>query len=77
MRPYLGDILLEKGYLTAKDLDRALAFQAARVFGRGRTDDWVESFLIDVARTKYNKRDEFYLGRILTELKLVPEERLR
>jgi signal transduction histidine kinase len=77
MRPYIGDILLEKGYLRAEDLDRALAFQATRVFGRGRTDDWVESFLIDVARTKYNKRDEYYLGRILTELKLVPEDRLR
>ena len=77
MRPYIGDILLEKGYLTAEDLDRALAFQASRVLGRGRTADWVESFLIEVARTKYNKRDEFYLGRILTELKLVPEDRLR
>ncbi len=77
MRPYLGDILLEKGYLRVEDLDRALACQAARVLGKGRADDWVASFLIDVARTKYNKRDEFYLGRILTELKLVPEERLR
>ena len=77
MRPYLGDILLEKGYLKAEDLDRALSCQAARVLGSGRADDWVASFLIDVARTKYNKRDEFYLGRILTELKLVPEERLR
>lgn len=77
MRPYLGDILLEKGYLTAEELDRALACQATRVLGRGKADDWVASFLIDVARTKYNKRDEFYLGKILTELKLVPEERLR
>jgi signal transduction histidine kinase len=77
MRPYLGDILLEKGYLRAEDLDRALACQAARVLGTGRADDWVSSFLIDVARTKYNRRDEFYLGRILTELKLVPEDRLR
>ncbi len=77
MRPYLGDILLEKGYLKVEDLDRALAFQASRVLGTSRGDDWVASFLIDVARTKYNRRDEFYLGRILTELKLVPEERLR
>jgi signal transduction histidine kinase len=77
MRPYLGDILLEKGYLKVEDLDRALAFQATRVLGTGHGDDWVSSFLIDVARTKYNKRDEFYLGRILTELKLVPENRLR
>jgi signal transduction histidine kinase len=77
MRPYLGDILLEKGYLRAEDLDRALAFQATRVLGSGKAGDWVSSFLIDIARTKYNKRDEFYLGRILTELKLVPEERLR
>jgi signal transduction histidine kinase len=77
MRPYLGDILLEKGYLKAEDLDRALACQATRVLGHGKTDDWVSTFLIDVARTKYNKRDEFHLGRILTELKLVPAERLR
>jgi len=77
MRPYIGDILLEKGYLKAEDLDRALACQATRVLGRGRADDWVSTFLIDVARTKYNKRDEFYLGRILTELKLVPEDRMR
>ena len=77
MRPYLGDILLEKGYLKVEDLDRALACQAARVLGTGHGDDWIATFLIDVARTKYNKRDEFHLGRILTELKLVPEERLR
>ncbi len=77
MRPYLGDILLEKGYLKAADLDRALTFQATRVLGTGHGDDWISSFLIDVARTKYNKRDEFYLGRILTELKLVPEARLQ
>jgi signal transduction histidine kinase len=77
MRKHLGDILLEKGYINGDDLDRALAYQMRKVLGDETRGDWSTSFLLDVARTKYNHRDEFYLGKILTELKLIPETRLQ
>ena len=75
MKKYLGDILIEKGYLSTKDLQTALTFQMRKVFGDESMDSATE-FLLDVARTKYNNRDEFYLGKILTELKLLPQNRL-
>jgi signal transduction histidine kinase len=77
VKKYLGDILLEKGYISSDDLDRALAYQARKVLGEDFRDDWVTTFLLDIARTKYNRRDEFYLGKILTELKMIPETRVQ
>jgi signal transduction histidine kinase len=77
MKKYLGDILLEKGYISSDDLNKALTYQMRKVLGEECRDDWVTTFLLDVARTKYNHRDEFYLGKILTELKMIPETQVR
>ncbi len=77
MKRHLGDILLEKGYLSRQQLTRALEYQARKVLGGERADGWATTFLLEVARKKYNNRDEFYLGKILTELKLLPETRVR
>jgi signal transduction histidine kinase len=77
MKKYLGDILLEKGYISSQDLNKALTYQMRKVLGDKSKDDWISAFLLDVARTKYNKRDEFYIGKILTELKMLPETRVQ
>jgi signal transduction histidine kinase len=76
MRKYLGDILLEKGYINGADLDRALTFQSARIQGESTATGWVTEFLLDVARKKYNHREDYFLGKILTELKLLPEAQI-
>jgi signal transduction histidine kinase len=76
MKKSLGDILLEKGYISPADLNRALAIQMRKVLGDDFEDNWATTFLLSIARTKYNNRDEFYLGKILTELKLLPETKL-
>jgi len=72
MKKYLGDILLEKGYISSQDLNKALSYQMRKVLGKESKGDHITSFLLDIARTKYNNRDAFYLGKILTELKLLP-----
>ena len=72
MKKSLGDILVEDGKLSAQDLKRALAYQMRKVLGKSQGD--VTEFLLEVARNKYNDRDRYYLGRILTELKLLPEQ---
>ena len=77
MKKYLGDILIEKGYISRHDLSRALTYQMHKVVGKETRKAGAAGFLLDVARTKYNNRDEFYLGRILTELKLLPETKVR
>jgi len=77
MKKPLGDILVESGKLSAQDLDRALAFQMREVVGTEPVAADVTEFLLEVARTKYNQRDRYYLGRILTELKLLPEQEVR
>jgi signal transduction histidine kinase len=77
MQKHLGDILLEKGYISSEDLNKALVYQMRKVLGGDSRDEWVTSFLLDVARTKYNNRDAFYLGKILTEMKLLPEARVQ
>jgi signal transduction histidine kinase len=77
MRKALGDILVEKGKLSAKDLERALAFQMREMLGREPVAADVTGFLLEVARTKYNQRERYYLGKILTELKLIPEQEVR
>ena len=73
MKRQLGDILLEKGYISSQDLNKALAYQMRKVLGNDLNESWATDFLLDVARTKYNNRSDFYLGKILTELKLLPE----
>jgi signal transduction histidine kinase len=79
MQKLLGGILLEKGYIGSRDLNRALVYQMRKVVGADSlaSANAAESFILDIARTKYNNRDEFYLGRILTELKLLPEVTVR
>jgi signal transduction histidine kinase len=77
MKKQLGDILLEKGYISSEDLTAALTYQMRKVLSDDIKDNWVTGFLLEVARTKYNNRDEFYLGKILTELKLMPETRVQ
>jgi signal transduction histidine kinase len=77
MKKYLGDILLEKGYISSQDLNRALSYQMRKVLGDDLKHDWATGFLLDIARTKYNNRDEFYLGKILTEMRLLPETRVQ
>jgi signal transduction histidine kinase len=77
MKKYLGDILVEKGYISSDNLNKALTYQMRKVLGEDCRDDWVTTFLLDIARTKYNHRDEFYLGKILTELKMIPETRVQ
>ena len=77
MKKYLGDILIEKGYISSEDLTAALTYQMRKVLSDDIKDNWVTGFLLEVARTKYNIRDEFYLGKILTELKLMPETRVQ
>ena len=77
MNRHLGDILLERGYISSQDLDRALAYQMRKVLGDDFKDTWVTAFLLEIARTKYNNRDQFYLGRILTELNLLPETQVQ
>jgi hypothetical protein len=72
MKKSLGDILVEKGRLSAHDLKKALAYQMRQVMGRDPGD--AAQFLLEVARTKYNNRDRYYLGKILTELKMLPEQ---
>jgi signal transduction histidine kinase len=64
------------GYISSQDLDRALAYQMRKILGNDFRDSWATGFLLEIARTKYNNRDQFYLGRILTELKLLPETRV-
>ena len=76
MKKYLGDILIEKGYLSSKDLGTALTYQMRQVFGSEPISS-ATGFILDVARTKYNNREKFYLGKILTGLKLLPENRLQ
>jgi signal transduction histidine kinase len=77
MKKYLGDILVEKGYISSDNLNKALTYQMRKVLGEDCRDDWVTTFLLDIARTKYNHRGEFYLGKILTELKMIPETRVQ
>jgi signal transduction histidine kinase len=77
MKKYLGDILMEKGYINQQELNRALEYQMRKVLGEERPENWATSFLLEVARKKYNNRSEFYLGKILTELKLLPETRVQ
>ena len=77
MKKPLGDILVEKGKLSTKDLDRALAFQMREVVGKEPVAGDVTEFLLEIARTKYNHRDRYYLGKILTELKMLPEQEVR
>ncbi len=79
MQKLLGDILVEKGLIKAGDLNRALVYQMKKVVRSSplTSADAAESFILEIARTKYNNRDEFYLGRILTELKLLPEMTVR
>jgi len=72
MKKSLGDILVEDGKLKPQDLRRALAYQMRQVLGKDPGD--VTEFILEVARNKYNNRDRYYLGRILTELKLLPEQ---
>jgi signal transduction histidine kinase len=72
MKKSLGDILVEDGKLSAQDLRRALAYQMRKVFGTSPGE--VTEFILEVARNKYNNRDRYYLGRILTEMKLLPEQ---
>jgi signal transduction histidine kinase len=76
MQKFLGDILLEKGYITTEELDRALTCQTARIFGKRPAAGWVTAFLLEIARTKYNHREDYLLGKILTEMKLLPETRV-
>lgn len=75
MQKLLGDILIEKGYIKTGDLNRALLYQMRKIVGEDSpvSADAAETFILEIARTKYNRRDEFYLGRILTELNLLPE----
>ena len=79
MQKLLGDILLEKGFIKSGDLNRALVYQMRKIVGPDPlgSANAAESFILEVARKKYNNRDEFYLGRILTELKLLPEMTVR
>jgi K+-sensing histidine kinase KdpD len=77
MKKHLGDILVEKGFISSQDLSRALTYQMRKVLGDDLTHDSATGFLLDIARTKYNNRGEFYLGKILTELKLLPETQVR
>ncbi len=72
MKKSLGDILVEEGKLRPQDLRRALDYQMREVLGKVPGD--VTEFILEVARTKYNNRERYYLGRILTELKLLPEQ---
>ncbi len=76
MQKYLGDILLEKGYINSADLDRALTFQKERILGISPSSSRLTSFLLEIARKKYNQRGEYYLGKILTELHLLPESKV-
>jgi signal transduction histidine kinase len=76
MQKYLGDILLEQGYINSADLDRALTCQTSRILGTSPSSGWVTTFLLDIARKKYNQRGEYYLGKILTELNLLPETKV-
>jgi signal transduction histidine kinase len=71
----LGDILVEDGKLSAQDLKRALAYQMKKVLGTSQGE--LTEFILEVARNKYNDRDRYYLGRILTELKMLPEQDVR
>lgn len=75
MQKLLGDILVSNGHINSGDLNRALIYQMKKVVGKNSlaSADATENFILDIARKKYNNRDEFYLGRILTELKLLPE----
>lgn len=77
MKKFLGDILVERGYLNNSDLTTALNYQMRKVFREEPSRNGTAAFLLDVARRKYNQRDEFYLGKILTELKLLPPDRLQ
>ena len=75
MKKSLGDILVEDGKLSAQDLSRALTYQMRQVLGNAPGD--VTEFILEVARNKYNNRDRYYLGKILTELKMLPEQTVR
>jgi len=77
MKKFLGDILVEKGYLNTRDLNTALNYQMRKVLGEEPSTTGTTAFLLDVARRKYNQRDEFYLGKILAELKMLPEDKLQ
>jgi signal transduction histidine kinase len=77
MKKHLGNILIEKGYISQQELDRALDHQMRKVLGGEQPGSLAANFLLEVARKKYNNRSEFYLGRILTEMKLLPETRLQ
>lgn len=63
MQKLLGDILIEKGYIKTGDLNRALLYQMRKIVGEDSpvSADAAETFILEIARTKYNRRDEFYL----------------
>ncbi len=77
MKRYLGDILVEQGYININSLNYALEYQVRRLIGDIRTHYTDLFAILQIARSKYNKRGEHLLGKILLELNLTTEEILR
>ncbi len=76
MQRYLGDILVRKGYINTNSLEYALNCQIKKLLKNSITDTLDIPVLMEIARSKYNKRNDYLLGKILTELKLTEEKRI-
>ena len=76
MQRYLGDILVRKGYINTNSLEYALNCQIKKLLKNSVTDTLDIPILMEIARSKYNKRSDYLLGKILTELKLTEEKKI-
>jgi len=74
MQRYLGDILVRKGYIKSNNLEYALNYQIKKILSRANTNSTDLSSLLEIARRKYNRKNDFLLGKILAELKLTKEK---
>ncbi len=77
MKRYLGDILVEEGYININSLNYALEYQVKRLIGDIK-NHYTDLFaILQIARSRYNKRRDHLLGKILLELNLTTEEILK
>ncbi len=77
MKKHLGDILVEMGYINIQDLNYALQEQINRLVGNIQ-EHYNDLFaILQIARSKYNRRGDHLLGKILLDLGLITEETIK
>ncbi|GEM_PF-3447434 len=73
MKRYLGDILVQQGFIKPENLQYALDYQIRKLIGSDLDTFNDLSSLLHIARARYNLRKDYLIGKILKELKLASE----